>query len=83
VEFIAAQMRLHPNPEEWVARRAHTVMGSSFDEVSYPDPEMDAWVVRTHQLMRSSTEVARCRRTYLTPQERAEIEARRADPDWF
>jgi hypothetical protein len=72
-------MQESPIPEEWVARWAHTVMASSFDTVSYPDPEMDAWVVRTHQLMRASDEVARCRRTYLTPEERAKIEAE-ADP---
>lgn len=66
---------LDQSPEQYVARRSHTIMCSSFDQYQYPDPVLTAWIDEMHRLMRTPGEVERCRRAHLTPEEHAAVEA--------
>ena len=60
--------------EEYAARYAHRIGCSSFDDYSYMDPKLDAWIQHFHAIMRTPGKVAECRRKYLTPEEIAAIE---------
>ncbi|MES9993889.1 MAG: hypothetical protein ABW098_18220 [Candidatus Thiodiazotropha sp.] len=39
------------SPEEWVARRSHTIMCWSLDEVDYNDPVLEQWILEVTNLM--------------------------------
>ncbi len=63
------------SPEQYAARYAHAIGCSSFDDYRYPDPALGAWLDELHRLLRSSSELERCRRAHLSPAEYAAVRA--------
>ena len=69
------------SPEEWAARHAHEIGGSSFDECSYQDPVLHDWIQRLHAILRHDVgeleewkrRIEALRHKYLTEDERRTI----------
>jgi hypothetical protein len=79
-EEFAARLRSEGlSPEEWAARNAHTVGASSLDDYRYADPSLDEWVHRVHAILRSPSQLERCRETLLTKAERDRIKREERD----
>jgi hypothetical protein len=60
--------------DEWVARYGHLILLWGFDEYSYDDPYLDAWVREVPRIYADTDRLEALRARYLTPAERAEIE---------
>ncbi len=41
-------------PAEYVARHGADMVGFTYDDVAYADPELDAWVVEVGRLLRAA-----------------------------
>lgn len=68
-------------PEEWAARFSHTVGCSSFDQYHYVNAELDNWIHRLHEILRSPEEyISIYRKQYLSEQEIKDIEDQLNDP---
>lgn len=65
---------LQMSPEEYAARYAHLWGCFSLDQYRYKDPILGAWVRRLAEILSSEEEVERSRRTFLTPDERDQIQ---------
>lgn len=61
-------------PEEWAARRGHTVLDPSFADYRYTARGLDEWVQRVQVVLRSPALLERCRDMFLTHAEREAIE---------
>jgi hypothetical protein len=68
------------SPEEWAANNAHEIESFSFDEFSYDDPDLDAWVHRLGRILFTHGAVDACRRRFLTTEQRLASEAREQEP---
>lgn len=80
-EQHAMQLRAEGlSPELWAARYAHTVACSSLDEFRYRDPELDAWIRRMHEVLRSPSLLEECRARLLSEDERQRIAAEADEP---
>lgn len=77
-QFIAPA-DLQREPEEYVARHAHSLGAFSFHFYRFRDPGLGAWVRRVGELLASEEEVERCRERFLSPDELAV--ARRRDTE--
>jgi hypothetical protein len=77
-QFIAPE-DLQREPEEYVARHAHSLGAFSFHLYRLSDPGLGAWVRRVGELLASEEEVERCRERFLSPEELAV--ARRQDTE--
>ena len=58
---------LRLEPEEYVARHAHSIGSFSFHLYRFSDPALESWVRRVGQLLASEKEVQRCQEQFLTP----------------
>ena len=72
-EEDARRMFLGLTPEEYAARWSHTILCFSFDNYSYRDPKLDAWIQEFAAIMRTPGRVDECRQKYLSPEEMAAI----------
>jgi hypothetical protein len=70
---------LQREPEEYVARHAHSLGAFAFHFYRFSNPELGAWVRRVGELLSSREEVERCREQFLSPDELAV--ARRQDTE--
>jgi hypothetical protein len=84
-QLVEDALRLFPfremTPSEYAARYAHTIGCSSFDMYGYPDRALEAWIDELHRLLRSSSELERCRRAHLTADEYAQVQREEAEQD--
>ena len=76
---VEQALRMFPqheqSAEEYAARWSHTIGCSSFDEYRYPDSALTAWIDELHRLLRSASELERCRRAHLSPAEYNVVQA--------
>ena len=71
------------SPEEYAAREAHNWTCFSFDDYRYSDPRVDQWIHRLGDILfrrEGAPTVDELRKRYLTPEERAAVEAREQEP---
>ncbi len=66
------------SPEEFAARRSHTILCFSLDEYRYADPALDAWISRLGDIFfhrNGAPTIPELRERLLSPDERFRIEA--------
>lgn len=64
---------LQMSPEEYAARHAHLWGCFSLHQYRYADPTLAAWVGRLAEILKSTEEIERSRRRFLTPEELATV----------
>jgi hypothetical protein len=64
---------LQVDPDEYVARHAHSLGTFSFHLQRFSDPGLAAWVRRVRELLASEAQVERCRERFLSPDERCSL----------
>jgi len=61
-------------PEEYAARNGHGWLMFSFGSHSYRDKKLEAWAHRLNEILSSNELMEQCRNSFLSPQERKQIE---------
>ena len=71
------------SPEEWVARNAHIVGVSSFNDYSYKNKELECFIYKVHEYLLSKEKniISNLRKQFLTKDEIAMIE-KNSENDW-
>ena len=67
-------------PEEFAARDGYGWLDFPFARYRYRDPELDAWIQATNEILQNPARLRECQAKYLTPAERQLI-ARWRDDD--